>query len=281
MERRLGRGLEALIPESVNKSKEKIEVVKITDIMPNQKQPRRVFNEEKLKELSESIKQKGIIQPILTRIKEGKYEIIAGERRWRAAKALGLEEIPVIVRRDVNDVTSLELALIENIQREELNPIEEARAYKELVEKYEYTLEKAGEVVGKGKTTVANSLRLLNLSKPMQDSVEKGELTTGHAKVLLAVPSEYRRENLAKKVIEKNLSVRQLEQLIRFLDEVKSKPRKHKDPEVAKIEEDLQHKFKTKVQVHYGKKRGSIEIQYFSLDDLNRILKMLIPEALM
>jgi ParB family chromosome partitioning protein len=218
-----------------------------------------------------------VIQPILARRTEKGYEIIAGERRWRAAKQLGLTEIPVIVKRDVSDVSSLEIALIENIQREELNPINEAEAYKKLINNFGYSLEQVGQVVGKNKTTVSNSVRLLALDKEIRDKLVSGELSTGHAKVLLSVTNEYRQKKLAEIVLKHQLSVRQLELLVEKTPGKRTKKGAAKDPEVARIEEDLQHYLGTKVSLITGRKRGGrLEIHFFSPEDLDRLLKLVM-----
>jgi len=276
MEKRLGRGLGALIPEDSSKSKEKVENVSLTDIKPNHLQPRKNFNQETLTDLVNSIKEKGVIQPILLRQAEDFYEIIAGERRWRAAKDLGLGEIPAIIKRGIDDAESLEIALIENIQRDGLNPIEEAKAYKDLVDRFDLTLEQVSQVVGKGKTTVSNCMRLLNLEQEIQRYIEDGKISTGHAKVLLSVPNLQKRKKLAQAVIKNDISVRQLEQMLTTFTETKSKTRKTRDPEVTRMEEELQHKFGTKVTIHQGKKRGKIEIQYYSNNDLNRLIDIFL-----
>jgi len=276
MEKRLGKGLEALIPEDAGQFKERIVNLKVSEIKPNTFQPRLRFDEDKMTELKQSIKEKGVIQPVLVRMKDNVYELIAGERRYRAAKELQFEEIPAIVKQDVSDVLSLELSLIENIQREELNPIEEAKAFRELTERFEHTLEKIGQMVGKDKTTVSNSLRLLNLSGEIQKHVEDGILSAGHAKVLLSIPNEYRQKKMVSSIIKNSLSVRQAEEIAKADIDAKKKPRKPLDPEIQKVEEDLQHRLGTKVRLLHGKKRGRIEIQYFSVDDLQRLLSIIL-----
>jgi len=278
MEKRLGKGLSALISEDASKGKEKVETVKLKDIVPNPFQPRKKFNEEKLQELASSIREKGVIQPILVRPAGSGYELVAGERRWRAAQQLNVDEIPVIVRRDISDANSLEISLIENIQREELNAIEEANAYKKLVDAFDYTLDKVGQMMGKDKTTISNSLRLLSLPAEIQGFVEDGKLTAGHARAILSVISDHKRKKIAQTIIRKGISVRETEQLVQRLSETRTKTKKAKDPEIAQIEEALQHKLGTKVNIIRGKKRGRIEIQYFSNEDLQRLLGILIQE---
>jgi len=276
MEKRLGKGLNALISEEASKAKEKVERLKLSDIIPNRYQPRKRFNEQGMDDLIGSIKEKGVIQPILVRAVENGYELIAGERRWRAATELELEEIPAIIKKDIDDANSLEISLIENIQREELNPIEEANAYKELTDRFEHTLDKVGQMVGKDKTTISNSLRLLTLSNEMRDWVEEGKLSTGHAKALLSVSNELKRKKIARFIVRKGISVRETEQLTRRVAETKIKIRKKVDPEVTRIVEDLQHRLGTKVTIQQGKKRGHIEIQYFSNEDLQRLLRIIL-----
>ncbi len=275
-EKRLGKGLDALISGDVTKSKEKVERVNTTLLIPNPFQPRKRFSTDKMEELVNSLREKGIIQPILVRPFGEKYEIIAGERRWRAAQELKLEEVPVIVRRDIDDANSLEISLIENIQREELNAVEEATAYKELIDKFEYTLDKVGQMMGKDKTTVSNSLRLLTLAKETLDLLEEGRISAGHAKALLSAPNDQRRKKVLQAILKKGLSVRETENMVRRFGMSLSREGKKKDVETESVEEKLQHKFGTRVVIKHGKKRGRIEIQYFSKEDLDRILRMLL-----
>jgi ParB family chromosome partitioning protein len=278
MEKRLGKGLNALISEDVSKAKERVEKIRLTDIVPNPFQPRKTFGEKKMEELANSLKEKGVLQPILVRETERGYELVAGERRWRAAQHAQIEEIPAIVRRDIDDVNSLEISLIENIQREELNPIEEASAYQELIGKFEYTLDKVGQMMGKDKSTISNSLRLLTLSPGIQDLIVEGKISTGHAKAILSADSEKQRNKIARTIIKKGISVREAEQLVQKLGQPRKKRSGAKDPELASVEEQLQHKFGTKVNILQGKKRGKIEIQFFSKEDLQRVLKIILGQ---
>ncbi len=275
-ERKLGKGLEALISTEVGKAKERIERVSAKSLSPNPFQPRKRFSEDKMEELANSLREKGIIQPILVRPKGDLFEIIAGERRWRAAQEVGFEEVPVIVRKDIDDAVSLEISLIENIQREELNPVEEARAYQELINEFSYTLDKVGQIMGKDKTTISNSLRILTLSKDILDLIEEGKISQGHAKALLGIQNESRRQKIAQLILQKGLSVRETETLVRMSGMSISRKHRKKDPETASIEERLQHKFGTRVVIRQGKKRGRIEIQYFSNEDLSRVLDLLL-----
>jgi len=277
--KRLGKGLEALISETGGgKSKERVERIKLTDIVPNPFQPRKQFAEKSMEDLMNSLKEKGVIQPILVRPSGKLFELIAGERRWRAAQKLNLDEIPAIVRQDIDDVGSLELSLIENIQREELNPIEEARAYRELIDQFEYTLDKVGQMMGKNKTTISNSMRLLALSDDIKQSIEEGKISTGHAKALLALSNEYKRGKIARLIEQKGLSVRETENLVNSISLPKKRANRAKSPEIARVEEDLRHKLGTKVNIFQGKKRGKIEIQYFSDEDRERLIQFLLSE---
>jgi ParB family chromosome partitioning protein len=285
MDKRLGKGLDALISEDASraldkaKSNKKVESLPLDAVIPNPFQPRKTFGEDEMRDLVNSIKEKGVIQPVIVRPGEKGFELIAGERRWRAAKELSLKEIPAIVRGDIDDASSLEISLIENIQREELNPVEEALAYKELIEHFEYTLEKVGKMVGKNKTTISNFLRLLTLPEDIRRNVVEGRLSMGHAKALLAVASDNRKRELARKIMAKGLSVREAEILSRRSAETKVRVKKTKAPEIVSVEEKLQHKLGTKVSIIQGKKRGRIELQYYSDKDLNRLLSILIGDS--
>ncbi|MFA7284142.1 MAG: ParB/RepB/Spo0J family partition protein, partial [Candidatus Omnitrophota bacterium] len=215
MERKaLGKGIGALIPERETSAKNEIIYVQTEQIRPNPFQPREEFNQEHISELAQSIKEKGVIQPLLVRRKGDSYELIAGERRLRASKSLGLKELPVIVK-DVDDKDSLEFALIENIQRESLNPIEEAHAYQHLIDKFQVTQEKISEGLGKARTTIANTLRLLKLPHEVQDEMKKGRISFAHGRALLEVEDENRQRKLTQEIISKGLSVRELESLIK------------------------------------------------------------------
>ena len=276
MEKRLGKGLEALISEEVSKGKEKVEKLRLTDIVPNPFQPRKIFNAGKMDELIGSLREKGVIQPLLVRPTGEGYELIAGERRWRAAKELNIEELPAIIREDIDDANCLELSLIENIQREELNPIEEASAYQALISQFGYTLDKVGQMMAKDKTTISNSLRLLTLPEEIRAYLENGQLSVGHAKALLSITNTQRMKILAKNILKKGLSVRETEQLVQKVPGTRVKTRTNKAPEIIQTEETLQHKLGTKVRIFQGKKRGRIEIQYFSNEDLQRLLNLML-----
>ncbi len=281
MERRaLGKGLGALIPEKVVDStvrKEEIIYVQSGQIKPNPFQPRENFDQLSIEELAQSIKEKGVIQPLLVRRRGDNYELIAGERRFRASNILGLKEIPVIVR-DVSDQDSLELALIENIQREGLNPIEEAHAYQHLMDKFKVTQEKISEVLGKARVTITNTLRLLKLPHEIQEEMKKGRISFAHGRALLEIEDTNHQRKLVQDIISKGLSVRELENLIKS-----SRPKLIKrkigqgqrEPLVAILEEQLQHALATKVRISKRKKRGHINIEFYSQEDLERIVNVI------
>ena len=278
MERRaLGKGITALIPEKESVAKNEIIYVQPGQIKPNPFQPREEFNQEHIEELAQSIKEKGVIQPLLVRRRGDNYELIAGERRLRACNLLGLKEIPLIVK-EVDDRDSLEYALIENIQRESLNPIEEAHAYQHLIGKFQVTQEKISEAMGKARTTIANTLRLLKLPHEIQEELKKERISFGHARALLEVEDENAQRRLAQEVISRGLSVRELESLIKT-HRPKGIRRKvlpaGREPFLAVMEEELQHALSTKVRISKMKKRGHIFIEFYSQEDLERIAKII------
>jgi len=274
----LGRGLGALIPDyDENISSNGAVELKIIDVEPSSDQPRRSFDKDKLAELAESIATHGVIQPILV-VKNGdRYRIIAGERRWRAAKAAGLKTIPAIVR-DYDELKVYEVALIENLQREDLNPIEEAFGYKSLMDRFKMTQELISERVGKSRSTVANALRLLSLPDEVLHLIEEGKLSSGHAKVILSLSTAKQKSDAAKYIVQKGLSVRQTEIYVKALLQPK-KPKAAADRQLAEyiteLEKNISSKFGTKVKIRHGKNKGKIEIQYFSNEELERILEFL------
>jgi len=275
----LGKGIKALLEDFDLTDESKVIKISIDRIKPNPNQPRKHIKEETLKELAESIKQKGIIQPIIVREKEGYYEIIAGERRWRAAQIAGLQEIPVVIRNDISELESLELALIENIQREDLNPIDLALAYNELIEKYNLTQEELAKILGKSRSAIANTLRLLKLPEEIKNHIISGKLSEGHGRVLLALEDEKEMTRLANECIEKQLSVRELEEIIYFKsqEQIREKIVSHetnqekKNNDLVNIEEDLIEALGTKVIVKGSLNKGKIIIEYYSREDLERI----------
>lgn len=280
---RLGRGLSALIPDiSTEIDKKDIITLDLKNIYPNQDQPRRVFDEEKIKILSESIKNYGVLQPIVLKPDDkGKYMIIAGERRYRASKLARKSDIPAVIK-DIPMKDIMEIALIENLQREELNPIEEALAYRSLIKNYEVTQEEISEAVGKSRPHITNTLRLLNLPQKIMDMIDQGQITAGHGKALLRVNDENLQLELANKVIAEELSVRATEALAKKIceDNIKEVPKKSKEKDVfiVDVEEKLRNIFGTKVNISKGKKKGKIEIEYYNEDDLNNIVSMLLED---
>ena len=281
MERKaLGKGISALIPTKEPDSTKHEEVLQIPleQIRPSPFQPRVDFDNQTMEELTQSIKEKGVIQPVLVRRSGNYYELIAGERRFRAANILNLKEIPAIVK-NVDDRDSLEIALIENIQRQSLNPVEEAHAYQFLVDKFGVTHEKISEVLGKARATVTNTLRLLNLPAEIQGEIKKGRISFAHGRALLEVEDLNQQRRYAAEIISKELSVRELENLIKSQ---RRRMPKHKmglaasrEPYVAVLEEELQHVLATKVRISKRKKRGHILIEFYSQEDLNRIMKII------
>lgn len=279
MERKvLGRGLDALIPQGAQGvSQERVQMLKLTQIKPSRFQPRLTFLPEKINELAQSIKEKGVIQPIIVRSIDGgeNFELIAGERRFRAAQKLALVEIPAIVRR-VPDADVLEMSIIENIQREELNAIEEAKAYKRLAQEFGLAQDTIAERVGKDKSSISNLLRILNLPQKIQDYLSKSMISFGHAKALLAFGDEKKQLAFCEKIIKNGLSVRQTEgATVKKFRGRTILPGPSKDADIRNLEEKLLHVLGTKVRIYHGKKRGRIEIEYYSLEDLERVLKLI------
>lgn len=273
--RALGRGLQALIPEyDDDNSSSNVENISINDIEPNKYQPRKHFNDESLMELSESIKEHGVIQPIIVKKIDYGYQIVAGERRWRAAKLAGLKEIPVIIK-DFNEQEIMEIALIENLQREDLNPIDEAKAYKALIDQFKLTQEDISKKVGKSRSAIANSIRLLNLSNEIQEMLIKGKLSIGHAKVILSITDNDKQNYIAKRIVEKNLNVRDTEKLIKQTSS-KKKKKQYEDEYIKEIEDNFCRFFGTKVKILNGNKRGKIFIEYYGEDDLTRMAELII-----
>lgn len=284
----LGKGLDSLIADKVGtsqtegKAEEKQEVmVPISKVEPNKEQPRKNFDEDALLELSESIKQFGVLQPLLVQDKKDYYEIIAGERRWRAAKLAGLKKVPVIVKH-LTEQEIVEISLIENIQRENLNPIEEAIAYKRLLNEFNLKQDEIAERVSKSRTAVTNSMRLLKLNDRVQQMVIDDMITTGHARALLGITDEEKQYTLAQKIFDEKLSVREVEKLVKKLQKQKTAPVKE-NPEKAKLDavyQDVEEKMKTilgtKVTINQkDSKKGKIEIEYYSPQELDRIYELL------
>ena len=278
MKTALGKGLSSLIPEKVKYGE--ILHLDIDSIVPSEYQPRRVFKDEALEELASSIKEKGVIQPVIVkRSTINTFQLIAGERRLRAARKAGLDKIPAIVK-DAAPVEVLELALIENIQREDLNPLEAAEAFQRLINDFKLTHDELSRKVGKDRATVTNYLRILKLPPDIKKWIADGSLSLGHAKALLQIESPSLQIEAARKIIQKGLSVRETEALSKKTS-LRTSTRKTtavKDPQIASLEEKLRQTLGTKVSLqHKGKKGGKIEIEYYSLDELDRLLEILIP----
>lgn len=281
--RGLGKGLGTLFEndsaEIKDDSTNGVSTLKINDVEPNKNQPRKTFDTEKIEALADSIKEHGLIQPIVvTQGKNGIYKIVAGERRWRAAKKAGLKEIPVVIN-EYTDEQVAEVALIENLQREDLNPIEEALGYHVLLEDFNLTQEMISQKIGKSRSAIANSLRLLSLDDDIKKLLISGEISSGHARAVLSLESSELRLALTKRIIEDNLNVRQAEEIAKQLNKQK-KPKKEKQITVTDIEtENLANKISstlgTKVKIMHTAKRGKIEIEYYGNDDLDRILNLL------
>ena len=273
----LGRGLGALLNDNFTSDQLSPSTLPISQVESCQNQPRKYFDEEALAELAESIREHGIIQPLTVRkLSSGYYQIIAGERRWRAARMAGLREVPVVII-EADDRKAMELAMIENLQREDLNPMEEAEGFKALMDRYEMTQEQAASRVGKSRSAVANSLRLLQLSPPLRKLVEEQKLSAGHARTLLPLNSS-QQEQAAKLVVDGDLSVRQTENLVKKLQsEKKEKPVKNAPmvDYVAEAERDLSDKLGRACHIIHGRKKGRIELEYYGVDDLNTLLEAL------
>ena len=277
----LGKGLSALIPEKVysgneQKQNDEIHFLDIQDIRDNSQQPRINYDAETMRELQASIKEQGLLQPLLVRKNNDGYEVIAGERRLKAARALNLKQVPVIVKNVSND-EALILALIENIQRENLNAMEEAFAYKKLMEDYDLNYEQIAKSVGKDGSTINNILRLLKLPEYMQDKVVSGDLSMGHARALVGVETPNEQKELFNLILTKKISVRELENIIRTSAKKGSLKKKklNRDHELVYLEDELQKILGTKVNIQSKKKRGKLIIEYYSVDDLERILEIL------
>lgn len=281
----LGKGLDSMIPpkamskvskeerEEVSKTGEKI--LKINEVEPNKKQPRKFFNEEALQELSDSIKQHGIVQPLVVAKQKDYYEIIAGERRWRAAKMAGLKEVPVVIK-DYSPQEVMEVALIENIQREDLNPVEEARAYQNLIKEYDLKQEEVADRVSKSRSAITNSLRLLKLNDQVLNMLVEETISSGHARTLLALDDPEQQLSVAEKIVKDRLSVRDTEKLVKNLNQPAKKTKKKQlknDFVYRDMEEQLKRTIGTKVKINRkSENEGKIEIEYYSQDDLEKIV---------
>ena len=286
----LGKGLDALFPSNVNieslgekgfETSEKVVEMKINEVEPNVNQPRKSFDDDKIEDLAQSIKEHGVLQPIIVTKKDNYYQIIAGERRWRASKKAGLKTIPAIVR-DYDEKKTREVALIENIQRQDLNPLETAKAIKELMEEHDLTQEELAKTLGKSRSAIANTLRILNLDDRVQDLVLEGKLTEGHARTLASIESPQKQYKLAMEIVNLDLSVRDAEELAKGEKNKKKqvKPKKKETSKLAIIYKDVENRLnkalETKVSFRpQTKSKGKIIIEYYSSEELERILEIL------
>lgn len=286
--RALGKGLGALIPQLEEDDLQNTQEISIEDIETNPYQPRRHFDPESLQELAASIKEHGVLQPLLVRKKDPGYQLIAGERRLRAAKQAGLSTVPVVVK-GLDDRTVMEIALVENLQREDLNPLEEAEAYQRLITEFNLTQEEVAKAVGKSRPAIANTLRLLNLPEPIQQLVANGQLTMGHARALLSLERPEEQLYISEKIITEKLSVRETEEIVRQTrlsgvsretpgeeEEKKQKERQKIDPNLQAIIDDMTRLFGTKVRIKKNGERGKIEIEYYSPEEFERITEILL-----
>ncbi|TKH46061.1 ParB/RepB/Spo0J family partition protein [Paenibacillus sp. FSL R10-2782] len=279
MSKRLGKGLDALIPSLTVNDEDKVVDIPLSQLRANPYQPRKTFDEESIKELAESIRQHGVIQPIIARSVLRGYEIIAGERRFRASQYCGNSTIPVVVR-NFTDQQVMEIALIENLQRENLNAMEIAVAYQGLMDQFSLTQEELSLKVGKSRSHIANFLRLLALPEEVKDHVSRGTLSMGHARAIVGLKDPDMVKQLATQCIEQQWSVRELEEAVQQLDhklgEAKAKPKvRKKDPFIDHMEESLRERFKTTVKIKHNKDKGKIELNYYSQQDLERLLELL------
>ena len=266
----LGRGLSSLIGDTKTVSKNN--KISVSDLIRNRYQPRKTFDEESLEELTNSIKSRGIIQPIIARSSGNKYEIIAGERRWLAAQRAGLHEVPVVVV-EADDKKALEFGIVENVQRHDLNSIEEAEGYKRLIDEFGYDQEQVAKFIGKSRSHITNSLRLLTLSNYITGLIKINKITPGHAKILVGLENS---DQIAKKIIKKNLSVRQTENLVRLYKSPGTSVKLSKDPNIKKIESDLMDKLGLKTQIINKKNnKGSVTFNYRDLDQLNHLIEVI------
>lgn len=278
MSKGLGKGLQAFFPDQLNDKEDKVEQVSIKDLRSNPYQPRKSFSEEAIAELADSISEHGILQPIMARKSIKGYEIVVGERRFRAAQKAGLKKVPVVVR-DFDEQKMMELALIENIQREDLNPIEEAIAYEKLMEHLSLTQEQLAKRVGKSRPHIANHLRLLQLPAVVQQFISDGKLSMGHGRALLGLKDKQKLSTLLEKVLQEKLSVREVEALVNQINEHVPRETKrkkvHLSPFLKARQDALRTRLGTSVAIKPGKRKGKIEIDYFSEEDLERIVQLL------
>ncbi len=277
----LGKGLGALIPEFGRDEPKTLFYCGIEEIVPNRSQPRKHFDESKLQELADSIKEKGVLEPLIVRRVEGGYELIVGERRWRAAQKAGLKEVPVLVK-DIQGREALEVSLIENLQREDLNPIEEAEAFRRLTEEFEISQGELATRVGKDRTTIANALRLLKLPTEVKNQLLQNRITSGHARAILSLEAKEKQKELCALIIRRGLSVREAEALAKRWSEkpkravTPPKERSDLESQFNSLQDSLRRHLGTKVHITQKGKRGKIEIEYYSFEDLERIMEAIL-----
>ena len=280
IKRGLGKGLEALIPKAEHKEKGFVIEMDIESLTPNLFQPRKNFDKEKMEELKGSIKKHGIIQPIVVRKMANGYEIVAGERRLKAAKEIGLKKIPAIIK-SFNNEKSLEIALVENIQREDLNPVEQANAFKRLIDEFNLTQQELAEVTGKSRALVTNTIRLLKLNPEIQKNISEGEISFGHAKLLLSIEDEEVQKAVCDRIMANDLSVRDTERLIKNIGKVQKRKFEVKNITIERfpeVEGKLRDILGTKISILYDGKKGKIDIEFYSKEDLRRIVDLLLKE---
>jgi len=280
IKRGLGKGLEALIPKAEQREKGLVIEMDIERLTPNLFQPRKNFDKDKMEELKGSIKKHGIIQPIVVRKIANGYEIVVGERRLKAAKEIGLKKIPVIIK-SINNEKSLEIALVENIQREDLNPVEQANAFKRLIDEFKLTQQELAEATGKSRALVTNTIRLLKLNPEIQKNISEGKISFGHAKLLLSIEDEEVQKAVCARIIANDLSVRDVERLIKNIEKVQKKQFKVKNITIERfpeVEGKLRDILGTKISILYDGKKGNISIEFYSKEDLRRIAGLLLKE---
>lgn len=281
MKKGLGRGLDALFADlEGNEKPERVQTLRISDIEPNREQPRKVFDEEKLAELAESIQENGLLQPVVVRpLANGRYQIIAGERRWRAGRLAGLSELPVIIM-ELSDDKAMEIALIENLQREDLSPLEEANGYRTLMDKYALTQEEVARRVSKSRPAVANAIRLLNLPEEILHMLSEGSLSSGHARALLAIEDKQRALEAARRIVSDGLTVREAERLAKEKPSPKPGTKQREDSGIPaelihEMEKELEESLGRRVRIKAARHKGRIELEYYSEEDLEKLLERL------
>jgi ParB family chromosome partitioning protein len=280
IKRGLGKGLEALIPKAEHKEKGLVIEMDVESLISNIFQPRKNFDKEKMEELKGSVKKHGIIQPIVVRKIANGYEMVAGERRLKAAKEIGLRKIPAIIK-NINNEKSLEIALVENIQREDLNPVEQANAFKRLIDEFKLTQQELAEATGKSRALVTNTIRLLKLNPEIQKNISEGKISFGHAKLLLSIEDEEVQKAVCDRIIANDLSVRDTERLIKNIEKVQKKQFKVKNITIERfpeVEGKLRDILGTKISILYDGKKGNISIEFYGKEDLRRIAGLLLKE---